>query len=190
MTRPYSLLVPALWVALGIYWTLSASKVKDTTRREPLSARAGHAVPLIVAVLLLALPTLPEGFLCGRMLPDGPATFWTGVIILAAGLAFMVWARIHLGRNWSATVTIKRDHELIRGGPYRFVRHPIYTGALIGMIGSAIARGEWRGLVAVLIVFAALWRKLRIEEHWLGETFGEDYAKYRSEVAALIPFLL
>lgn len=192
MTIPF--LIPALWIAWAIHWWLSAEKVKDSVRQEPLSARAAHVVPLIVAVLLLSpripLPTLPGYFLMGRMLPAGPETFWIGVVVLVAGLAFMVWARIHLGRNWSATVTIKHDHELIRGGPYRFVRHPIYTGALIAFTGTAIARGEWRGALAVLIVFAALWRKLRIEERWLGETFGEDYAKYRAEVAALIPFLL
>ena len=190
MTTSYSFLIPALWIAWAVYWWLSASRVKDTVRTEPLSTRASHGIPLIVAILLLALPTLPGEFLTERMLPAGTETFWIGVVVLVAGLTFMVWARIFLGRNWSATVTIKRDHELIRGGPYRLVRHPIYTGALIAVAGTAIARGEWRGLLAVLIVFAALWRKLRIEERWLGETFGEDYAKYRTEVAALIPFLL
>jgi protein-S-isoprenylcysteine O-methyltransferase Ste14 len=190
MTKYYWLLIPALWIAWALYWWLSASGVKDSVRTEPLTTRASHAIPLIVVILLLALPALPGEILNARILPAGPETFWTGVAVLVAGLAFMVWARTFLGRNWSATVTIKRDHELIRGGPYRFVRHPIYTGALIGIIGTAIARGELRGLLAVLIVFAALWRKLRIEERWLGETFGEDYAKYRTEVAALIPFLL
>ena len=190
MTTPVPFLIPALWIAWVIYWMLSAAKVKDTARRESFSARAGHALPLIAALLLLGPPHFLEEFLPGRMLPEGPATFWTGVIILAAGLAFMVWARIFLGHNWSATVTIKHDHELIRGGPYRFVRHPIYTGAMIAIIGTWVAHGQWRGLLGLLIVFAALWRKLRIEERWLSETFGERYAKYRSEVAALIPFVL
>lgn len=190
MTMPYALLVPTLWIAWIIYWTLSAITAKETMRREPLLAATVHGVPLIIAALLLALPTLPAEFLCGRMLPDVAATFWIGVSVQVVGLAIMVWARIHLGRNWSATVTIKQDHELIRGGPYRFVRHPIYTGGLIAVLGTAIALGEWRGLLAVLIVFVALWRKLRIEERWLGETFGADYSKYRVEVAALIPFLL
>ncbi len=190
MTTSYSFLIPALWIAWALYWALSAAKAKDSVRNETLPTRASHAIPLIVAVLLLMPPTLPGEFLTARMLPAGPATFWIGAVVLLAGLVFMVWARIFLGRNWSATVTIKRDHELVRRGPYRIVRHPIYTGALIAVTGTAIARGEWRGLLAVLIVFAALWRKLRIEERWLGETFGEDYARYRTEVAALIPFLL
>ena len=77
-----------------------------------------------------------------------------------------------------------------RSGPYRLVRHPIYTGLLLAFLGTAIAIGQWRGVLALLIVFVALWRKLRLEERWLGEIFGEAYARYRAEVAALIPFLL
>jgi protein-S-isoprenylcysteine O-methyltransferase Ste14 len=69
------------------------------------------------------------------------------------------------------------------------VRHPIYTGLLLAFIGSALARGEWRGVLAVLIVFVALWRKLRLEERWMSETFGDEYRRYRAHTAALIPFL-
>jgi protein-S-isoprenylcysteine O-methyltransferase Ste14 len=87
-------------------------------------------------------------------------------------------------------VTVKSDHELIRSGPYRFVRHPIYSGMLLAMAGTSVARGEWRGLLAVLILFVTLWWKLQHEERWMGETFGDDYAKYRSEVSALIPFVI
>jgi protein-S-isoprenylcysteine O-methyltransferase Ste14 len=110
--------------------------------------------------------------------------------MLALGLGFAVWARVHLGRNWSNTVTLKRDHDLVRGGPYRLARHPIYTGALVAVLGTAIARGEWRGLLASAIVFAALWRKLGIEEKLLEEVFGDKYRSYRREVRALIPFVL
>ena len=95
-----------------------------------------------------------------------------------------------LGRNWSGIVTVKQDHELVRSGPYRWVRHPIYTGLLIAFVGTAISRGEWRGVLAVLIVFAALWRKLQLEERWMIETFGDAYLRYRAEVRALIPFVL
>jgi protein-S-isoprenylcysteine O-methyltransferase Ste14 len=97
---------------------------------------------------------------------------------------------VHLGRNWSATVTVKQDHELIRTGPYAIVRHPIYTGVLFGFIGTALAVGQWRGVLAVVIVFVSFWRKLRIEERWMSETFGEQYRLYRAHTRALIPFLL
>jgi protein-S-isoprenylcysteine O-methyltransferase Ste14 len=87
-------------------------------------------------------------------------------------------------------VTVKEDHELIRGGPYALVRHPIYSGLLLAFIGSAIARAEWRGVLAVLIVLVALWRKLRLEERFMSETFGDEYRRYRAHTAALIPYLL
>jgi protein-S-isoprenylcysteine O-methyltransferase Ste14 len=145
---------------------------------------------MMVALLLIVPLRLPLGFLSDRMHPGGPTTHWIAAAVVAAGLAFATWARVHLGRNWSGTVTVKSDHELIRSGPYRFVRHPIYSGALLAVAGTSIARGEWRGLPAVLVLFAALWRKLQLEERWMGEAFGEDYAKYRSEVSALIPFVI
>ncbi len=117
-------------------------------------------------------------------------TWMVGTALVLLGLAFTVWARVHLGRNWSGIVTVKQGHELIRSGPYRWVRHPIYTGLLLAFMGSAIALGQWRGVLAMLIVFAALWRKLRLEERWMIETFGAAYTAYRNEVAALIPFVL
>lgn len=186
----YENLIPGLWTAWIIYWWISARNVKATRREENAASRASHFVPLVIAVMLIAPARLPGNFLGARFLPASFAAFATGATLVAAGMALSIWARIHLGRNWSGTVTMKHGHELIRGGPYRFVRHPIYTGLLAAFAGSAIARGEWRGLVATLIAFLALWHKLRIEERWLGEMFGDDYAQYRREVPALIPFLL
>ncbi len=116
--------------------------------------------------------------------------FWTGFAITVCGIVLSVLARKHLGRNWSATVTIKHDHELVLSGPYAYVRHPIYTGLLLGFIGSAIALGEWRGVIAVALVTVALWRKLRVEERGMQQQFGEKYIEYSRKVAALIPFIL
>jgi len=186
----YAFAVPGLWLAWCIYWWVTGRDVKPTTRRESLGSRAAHIVPLVIAVLLLALPRLPFGFLSERMLPATRLVFFVGLALVLAGLLFTVWARVFLGRNWSGIVTLKQDHELVRGGPYRWVRHPIYSGLLLAIAGSAVVRGEWRGLLALVIAIAALWRKLRLEERWLGEAFGDEYAKYRAEVAALIPFVL
>jgi protein-S-isoprenylcysteine O-methyltransferase Ste14 len=183
-------LIGTLWAAWAIYWFVASVRVKQNRREESALSRAGHIVPLGIAAWMLWTPALPNGFLGGRFLPDVPATYWTGVVLVAFGLLFAIWARNVLGRNWSGIVTLKQDHELIRSGPYRYVRHPIYTGLLIAFAGSAIARGEWRGLVALAIVFFALWRKLRLEERWMVETFGDAYVRYRTEVRALIPFVL
>jgi protein-S-isoprenylcysteine O-methyltransferase Ste14 len=186
----YTYLIPALWVTWCIYWWILSNDVKPTRRTESAASRAGHIIPLVIAVMLLALPALPGGLLSGRVLPATRFVFFTGAAIVIAGLLFSVWARTYLGRNWSASVTLKADHELIRDGPYRFVRHPIYTGLLVAIVGSAIVRGEWRGVIAVVIAVIALWRKLQLEERWLGETFGDAYARYCAEVSALIPFVL
>ena len=190
MQAIYDNLIFIIWLIWIIYWRLADRNLKVATRSESVVSRAAHIAPLILAALLLALPSLPGGFLCGRVFPSTEITYWSGVVVLVAGLLFSVWARIHIGRNWSGIVTLKQEHELIQSGPYRLVRHPIYTGLLLGFIGTAIARDEWRGWLAVLIALAALWRKLRLEERWLTEQFGETYSQYRDKVASLIPFIL
>jgi len=100
-----------------------------------------------------------------------------------------VWAMRCLGRNWSGAVAIKIDHELIRTGPYRLVRHPIYT-AMIGMyLGTAIVGGELHGLIAVGLCMIAYWRKTRMEERGLIEVFGPVYEDYKRESWALVPWV-
>ncbi|GAB3357639.1 hypothetical protein GCM10027430_27150 [Lysobacter tyrosinilyticus] len=106
------------------------------------------------------------------------------------GAALCIYSRAFLGRNWSATVQLKLDHTLITQGPYRFVRHPIYTGFLLLFLGNAIMVGDWRGLLAVAIVLSSFWRKLRLEETWLAEHFGESYRLYQARTKALIPMVL
>lgn len=183
------LAVPTLWIGWWAYWTIAARGVKAAVRRESLPSRLAHIVPLVIAGLLLAVPLEP-GWWSTRFLPSSWTVYWIGTAILAAGLLFTVWPRRVLGRNWSATVTLKEGHELVRVGPYRWIRHPIYTGILLGFAGSAIARGEWRGVLAVFIAGIALWRKLRMEERWMIELFGGRYEQYRRETWALIPYLL
>ena len=107
-----------------------------------------------------------------------------------AGLLFSVWARIHLGRNWSRSVTIKRDHELIITGPYKLVRHPIYTGLLVAFFGTAFAVAEVRAMAAFALVGLSLWLKLRLEEKWMRAEFGAKYEEYSGHVAALVPYVL
>jgi protein-S-isoprenylcysteine O-methyltransferase Ste14 len=142
-----------------------------------------------LGAVLFAFNRLGVGLLGWRLLPDDPETFFVGLGLLVAGLAFAIWARVHLGRNWSGTVTIKVDHELIRSGPYRFVRHPIYTGILVGMLGTAIALGEVRGFAGLAFVVVAFEIKLRREEAWLTQRFGAAYRDYQHDVKGLIPFV-
>jgi len=184
----YRYLLASMWISWVAYWFWASRNAKPTERREPLGSRLLHVVPLVLAVALLWGERGPIAILNSRLFPWAPWEFWVAALVTAAGLLFTVWARVHLGRNWSGVVTIKEGHELIEIGPYALVRHPIYTGLLVAIFGSALAQGEWRGMLAVLISFAALWRKLHTEERWMTERFGDEYVAYRQRVPALIPF--
>jgi protein-S-isoprenylcysteine O-methyltransferase Ste14 len=177
----------AVWGAWALYWWVASWGAKPTRRHESVASRLGHIVPLAVAVVLLAAPRLALPGLDARWLPRAALWFWIGATLTAAGLLYTVWARVHLGRNWSGTVTIKHDHQLVTSGPYALTRHPIYSGLLLAFLGSALARGEWRGVLALALVAAAFWRKVRHEERWLKEEFGDAYTRYRERVAALVP---
>ncbi|MGB8213444.1 MAG: isoprenylcysteine carboxylmethyltransferase family protein [Anaerolineales bacterium] len=190
MSLVYSFLFPAMWLVYLAYWWAMAINVKDTERGESALSRLVRLVAMVCAVALLWLPAIPLPLLDSRFLPAGILCFWTGSAVTAAGLLFSAWARRHLGRNWSQAVTIKESHELITSGPYALVRHPIYTGLLLGFVGTAVALGQWRGLLAVALVFVVLWRKLRLEEKCMLAQFGEPYEAYSRRVAALVPYIL
>jgi protein-S-isoprenylcysteine O-methyltransferase Ste14 len=185
---PY--LFPLMWAAYIVYWWAMAASVKSDQRREQAGSRFQRLALMIFAVVLLAIPAVRLSVLDRRFLPDSLWWVWIGAVVTASGLLFSVWGRRYLGQNWSRSVTIKKDHELITGGPYSLVRHPIYTGLLMGLFGCALALGEWRGLVAVGLVFFALLRKLRLEEQWMCAQFGESYESYSRRVRALVPYVL
>jgi protein-S-isoprenylcysteine O-methyltransferase Ste14 len=186
----YEYLFPAMWVAYMAYWWGVSKDVKAAKRQEPAVSRFGRLTLLVCALVLLWPSRFPMELLNRRFLPPGSWCFWSGAAVTACGLLFSVWARRHLGKNWSQAVTVKEDHELITTGPYGWVRHPIYTGLLLAIVGCALARGEWRGLLAVALVFGALWHKLKLEEKWMREQFGETYVVYSRRVAALVPHIL
>jgi len=180
---------PVIWIAWLVYWKISARGVKAAVRQETPGQRISHFGPLWAAALLFSFPNrFPR--LGQHVFPISGTTFLIGTLILIVGLLFSVWARVALGTNWSATVTVKQDHELIESGPYHWVRHPIYTGILAGFIGSAIAQDRWTSFLAVALVFAGFWFKLLREEAWMRETFGDRYAAYSQHTARLIPFVL
>ena len=190
MLLVYRYLFPAMWLSWAAYWWAMSRDVKAIARHESVRSRLLHIVPLALVMVLLSSSNPPIPFLDERILPRAPWHFWSGAALTLIGLLFSVWARVYLGRNWSGTVTVKVDHELITSGPYSIVRHPIYTGLLLAFIGSAVARGDFRGVAAVALGLWAFWRKLRMEECWMREQFGEAYLAYTQRVAALIPFLL
>lgn len=180
------------WSALLIVWVVAAMASKPTVQRESAESRWLHIVPLVVAYWLLwGAPNWPQGNIIAKNLLPATATVGlAGMSLTVAGTLFCIWARLMLGRNWSGTVTIKQNHELIRRGPYRLVRHPIYTGLILASLGTAIVFLRVGCFAAVLLLVLTFWFKLRLEEQFMMQQFGEEYARYRSRVRALIPFVL
>ena len=186
----YESLFPVLWIGFLLYWQVKAAGTKATKRLEPAWSRIVRAVVFLSAILLMSWPHIPVSWLSRQFLPQTAWTFWLGAAITAAGLLFAVWAREHLATNWSRSVTIKQDHQLIVTGPYAFVRHPIYTGILTGFLCSALALAQMRGIVAFVLISLVLWYKLRMEEQWMRTQFGATYEAYSQRTSALVPFVL
>jgi protein-S-isoprenylcysteine O-methyltransferase Ste14 len=165
----------------------AAMNAAATSSSESLTSRQIHQL-LMYGALLMAV--LPVPGLRRRWLP---LSTWMHVPIgltiqVSAGL-LAILARKHLGRNWSGAITRKIDHQLIRTGPYRLLRHPIYSGMLGMFLGAAVVSGELHGLLGLLIMSLAYWRKIRLEEQNLCEAFFADYDDYRKKSWALIPGL-
>ncbi len=181
---------PALWAAWFLYWWWAGRSAHKAESSETKLSRGLHLALLAVSFLLLFSPAFGFGLMGRRLWPESTAAAWAGVGVTVLGLLFTVWARVHLGRYWSGEVQIKQGHRLITTGPYAFVRHPIYTGFLLAVVGSVVSLGEARGLVVIAATLIAFWRKLRIEEAVLAREFGGEYAVYRGRTKALIPFVL
>ena len=173
----------AFWLILIVYLTVSAIGVK----REPqghLLQSFGLMFAIIAAFLLPYLPI----FSFVNFAPVTPVLSSIGVILCAAGMAFLVWARQHLGKNWSQTVSAKIGHELVTSGPYRYARHPMYAGGLIAAVGSAIVCG--RAFVFLLVLLGTIFlRRLGAEEKLMTQQFPKDYPEYKKRTKALIPFV-
>ena len=185
----YELFFPVVWVAFLVYWRIKAIGTKAAQRREPSASAILRALTFVVVIALLLTPRIPLPWLFRQLWPAGLWPFWIGAAVTVGGLLFAVWARQHLASNWSSEVTIKQGHELITTGPYALVRHPIYTGILAGFLGSAIALSQVRGVIGFVLIFVVLWAKLRREEEWMRSQFGETYASYAHQTAALVPYL-
>jgi protein-S-isoprenylcysteine O-methyltransferase Ste14 len=177
------------WVVIGLVWVVGALSGKETTRRQKASGGILHVVLTGLAFYLLFGHAFIR-VMDVRMYPESLMLDGIGFVSSIAGIAFAIGARVLLGTNWSAMVTQKENHELVRRGPYAIVRHPIYSGALLGMLGTAIVFGQLRGFLAVGIAFIAWWMKSRVEERFMVDLFGDQYRRYQAEVRALIPGLL
>jgi len=176
------------WFILFAYWLYSGMRTKITVKRQKNSTRVVYLLLMVAAFSLVYAGSLRIGFLGMRFLPEEKWISYLGLIINLAGIIFAIVARTWLGSNWSGTVTIKKDHELIQSGPYAITRHPIYTGFIFGLIGSAIALGEIRGLIALVLLFISVNIKIALEEKFMQSRFP-GYDNYRHHTKKLIPFI-
>lgn len=183
--------VAYLWMALWIVWLISALASKRSVQRQTVTSRLEQSILVTTAFCLLFARGLWPHWLRQRVLSESDvALLWAGLILTAAGVGFAILARFWIGRNWSGTVTIKEQHELIQSGPYRIVRHPIYTGLLLAYLSTAIVYGELRGFVGFLLLLLGFGFKLRTEEAFMVQQFGNTYLDYKQRVKALVPFLV
>jgi protein-S-isoprenylcysteine O-methyltransferase Ste14 len=179
-----------LLLVLGAVWLFGLLSAKPTARTQSSGSRLLEMGLTILAFCLVFTPYFQSGWRALNFVPNSDLAGAIGLLLVLLGVAFSIWARLVLGGNWSSAVTVKQGHTLICRGPYTLVRHPIYTGLLLALLGVAIIVGQVRGLLGVGVLALAYWLKLRMEERFMLEQFGADYRRYQERVKALIPYVL
>ncbi len=180
----------SVWGATALLWLVGAFRNKRTARRGSMLSRLVLLAPIALGYTLVASHTLRAGWLDLRLWPPTLAVEAAGLALTILGCGFAIWARVTLGSNWSARPSVKEGHELIVRGPYRLVRHPIYSGLLLALAGSVLAvdrNGCLLGWLLVLVTYAV---KMSQEERLMMQTFPADYPAYRRRVKALVPGVL
>ena len=177
------------WTTFAIVWLIAALTTKRSVYRESSVRRLRYVIPLLLGCMLMF-----KGYRFGaplnvRVIPRNDVIAVCSAMACFAGVAFCVWARMILGRNWSGTITLKEDHQLVTRGPYRFARHPIYTGLLAMCVGTVLIIGNLAGFIGLALIFVSLWIKLRDEEEIMLQQFPAEYPVYCQRVRRLIPFI-
>jgi len=182
-----SSIVSVLWMIFAAVWLIAWLRTKRTLEQAPLSSRLLYAVPVLIGSYLLFSKNVAFGWPLVRLYPGNPVIDAIAVFLTALGIGFAIWARFYLGTNWSSAVSVKVGHELIRTGPYTWVRHPIYSGLLLALMGTALEQDRVIALIAVALFWLGFWIKSRMEEEFMRKTFGEQYIEYSRSTGALIP---
>lgn len=185
------------WILFFVVWTGSiifeaiTGKVKSVEKREPITVLLLTRVFLYIPIILVfANETIQVHYPFGlRFLSNFTIVLYLGFIISMVGILFSIWGRIALGSNWSADAVLKSGQTLISNGPYALVRHPIYSGITLGMIGSAIALGNVGGLLAVILILIFSFLRITYEESMMNEKFGNEWKEYAKRVKRFIPWV-
>ncbi len=181
--RAVELVLATGWAAFWLYWLVAAFSMKRG--RIPWSRELRiRAVIAVIVILLIRVRAFR-----GHGLNTDPWRAGIGLVLFCLGLGFAIWARVHIGRNWGAPMTQKNEPELVTSGPYRLVRHPIYSGILVAGIGTTVAL-SWSWLIAVGLAGCYFLYSATVEERYLTEKFPDAYPVYKRSTKMLLPFNL
>jgi len=183
----FHLLVEVPWIVFVLYWIVSAIRTRDTLQTESFASRYAILLIEVAGFVLLFRHSAGIGFLGNRFVHRTLARAIVGSILTWMGIGLAIWARYHLAEYWSARITIKEDHQLIRTGPYARLRHPIYSGIVLAAIGSAVVIDQWRCVLGVCLVLIGYCIKARKEETMLTQQFGDAFREHQKQTGFLIP---
>lgn len=179
--------IALLWLIWVVSWAAAAFWADRVEKRAGFQAEAPYRAVLVIGTILFFIPAHDYvGWL--RLWAPDRAEAWICVALIAAGLAFCWWARLHLGRLWSGTVTAKAEHHVVDTGPYGLVRHPIYTGLLLAILATMAAKGTVWGVAGAILLTIGIFMKARLEERFLRGELGGAYDDYARRVPMLVPF--
>src|SRR5262249_34711175 len=178
----------ALWLIFVLSWNVSERQTAPTIATP--GRRRERLYLLVISAGFAMIVVAPVTVIAGRIWVNPPLLEWGGLLVIAAGVALCWWAKLHLGRLWSANVTQKQGHRIVDSGPYRLLRHPIYTGFIMIYVGLAILCATALALAAVIVITVGLWLKARLEEQFLSEELGTAaYGGYKARTPMLVPRL-
>ena len=177
------------WIIFLVYWFAAGMRVNRMARNEPPAEKWSRILLMAAAFVLLDWNDPRFGVLNEFFVPYSPKLFVVAAMLTWVGIGFAIWARYHIGKYWSSTVALREDHELIRTGPYARIRHPIYTGMLLAVLGTALAVGRYRALVAFVVVLGGFIWKSRKEEALLAGQFGPGFEEHKRHTGFFLPRL-
>jgi protein-S-isoprenylcysteine O-methyltransferase Ste14 len=176
-----------IWAVFGVYWIVAGLRSARSQTQEARIYRFGRLSILAITFLLLFWSRTSIGILGRRVVPSILPLAYVGFVATLIGIATALWARVHLGQYWSDKVVLKVDHRLIRSGPYASMRHPIYSGVLLGVSGTALVVGQLRGAVAFALLLTSYLIKARREDQLLAAHFPEEFREHSRRAGFLLP---
>jgi protein-S-isoprenylcysteine O-methyltransferase Ste14 len=176
-----------LWAAFGVYWVVVGMKGARARTEEHGLYRFGRLSVLAITFSLLFWSRASIGVLGRRVIPASLPIAYAGFGAVLVGIATAIWARIHLGKYWSDKVVLKVEHRLVRSGPYAYLRHPIYSGVLLGVLGTALVLGEVRGALAFVLLLTNYAIKAKREDQILAANFPEEFREHSRQAGFLLP---